>query len=141
MKLYRFSDTRSNMEDREERRRRERAKRERCKEVPRGSISPASQHINRSQPYYSQSKGDENRKKNPLEKRGKGAKSTGENPQNRATTLEFSMRQEKWSLSVKRELSSHVQKTSHQLYFPLVGDGSIFLRIVTQEQMCRRDIK
>lgn len=41
----------------------ERAKRERCKEVPRGSISPASEHINRSQPYYSQSKGDENRKK------------------------------------------------------------------------------
>lgn len=58
-----FNDTCSNMEDREGRGRRERAKRERCKEVPRGSISPASEHINRSQPYYSQSKADENRKK------------------------------------------------------------------------------
>lgn len=69
MKLYWFNDTCWNMEDREERRR-ERANRERCKEVPRGSISPASEHINRSQPYYSQSKADENRKKIHWKKRG-----------------------------------------------------------------------
>lgn len=34
-------------------------KRESCKEIPRGCISPASEHINRSEPY-SQSNGDEN---------------------------------------------------------------------------------
>lgn len=76
-----FNDTCSNMEDREERGRRERAKRERCKEVPRGSISPASEHINRSQPYYSQSKGDENRKK----KESTGGK--GEKEQSRSKKI------------------------------------------------------
>lgn len=55
-----------------------RTEREESKEVPRGSISPASEHINRSQPYYSQSKGDENRgKKYPLEKRGESSKEKG----------------------------------------------------------------
>lgn len=67
-----FNDTCSNTEDREERGRRERAKRERCKEVPRGSSSPASEHINSSQPYYSQSKGDVNGKKESTG--GKGEK-------------------------------------------------------------------
>lgn len=71
MKLYWSNDTCWNMEDRKERRR-ERANRERCKEVPRGSISPASENINRSQPYYSQSKADENRKKIHWRKRGNG---------------------------------------------------------------------
>lgn len=51
-----------------------RTEREESKEVPRGSISPASEHINRSQPYYSQSKGE---KKYPLEKRGESSKEKG----------------------------------------------------------------
>lgn len=74
----------------------ERGKGERCKEVPRGSISPASEHINRSQPYYSQSKADENRRKKiHWRQGGKGAKKKAENPQNRATTREFTMWQKK----------------------------------------------
>lgn len=44
-------------------------------------------------------------------KGGKAAKKKAQNPQNRATTREFTIGQKTWSLSVKRELSSHVQKT------------------------------
>lgn len=52
--------------------------RERCKKVPRGSISPASEHINRSQPYYSQSRGVENRgKKIPTGEKGERSKEEG----------------------------------------------------------------
>lgn len=93
----------------------ERGKGERCKEVPRGSISPASEHINRSQPYYSQSKADENRRKKSTGGKGERSKEGGrKSPESGHHTWIYHVTKKKKTTEPLRqtcELSSHEQKT------------------------------